>query len=391
MTAVKHIVHVTNSLGVNGGAEQQLVSNLQRFSDPGLRHTLVVLFGQDEGALRTADVPEAVDVRFVMDAASAHRVEIVKRLDEVVRSLHPDLIHSSVADASLASRLVGRRQRIPVVETLVNISHEAVRTVDNPNVVPWKLAAHRAVDRATMRSVAMFHALTPAVAESWQRTIGLPASKMRVIPRGVDLDAVVADVSRDEARRSVLGELGVDDDVFVVLNVGRQVAQKGQRYLLEAMSAVVPAHQDVVVLIAGQSGTNSEELSGLVSDLGQTAHILGARDDVPVLMAAADLFVFPSLFEGLGVSLLEAMANGLACITTDKAPMNGIVENNLTGVLVPERASAHIAGAIIELISDEARRTRLGEAARRHVVEHYPLDRAAASIEELYRDVLGVV
>ena len=386
---MQHVVHVTNSLGVNGGAEQQLVSNLQRFRDRRLRHTLLALYPDDEGTLRTGDVPDSVGLEFVFESGERprSRFDLVRRVDARLGALDPDLVHCSVADASLASRLAGRRRRIPVIETLVNISHEPVRAVDNPNVTRGKLAAHRLLDKVTMRSVARFHALTPAVSESWQQTVGLPTEKMVVIPRGVDPARVVSSTSRVEARARLFAELAIDGDPQVVLNVGRQTSQKGQRYLIEAVSRIRSHVPESVFVIAGQSGTNSEELAGLAAQQSGV-FLLGARDDVPELMAAADVFAFPSLFEGLGVSLLEAMANGLAVVTTDAPPMSGIVEHRVNGLLVPARDSAAIAGAVVELAGDAELAARLGRAARDHVEAEYPLDRAAASIERLYLTVL---
>ncbi len=119
-------------------------------------------------------------------------------------------------------------------------------------------------------------------------------------------------------------------------------------------------------------------------------HILGARGDIPELMAAADAFVFPSLFEGLGVALLEAMAGGLPVVTTDVAPMNTIVTHGETGLLVPPRDAAAIAGAVARLVDDIELGARLGAAAREHILANYPSDRAAAAIEHLYLDVLGL-
>ena len=384
------ILHVTNSLGVNGGAEQQLVSNLRRFADTRLSHGLVALFEEDEGALRTNAIPDSIPIEFLYrnGERSSGRRDIARRLASAVERIKPDLIHCSVSDASLASRVVGRRHHIPVVETLVNISHEPVRAIDNPNVRPWKLMVYRLIDRYTMRSVDRFHALTPAVAESWQRVVGLPADKMVVIPRGVDLDAVVSTLDRDRARSRLFAELGVEGDPLVVLNVGRQTSQKGQRYLIEAMDDVWSSH-DAILVIAGQSGTNSAELAAMVGDRAQ-AHIVGARDDVPDLMAAADVFVFPSLFEGLGVSLLEAMAHSLPVVTTNVAPMNGIVTHRRTGILVPPRDAVAVAAAIDELATDGLLARSLGQAAHTHVATDYRLDEAAAAIEHLYADVLGL-
>lgn len=381
-----HIVHVTDSLGVNGGAEQQLVANLRRFDHTRFRHSLVCLVFK-EGLTRVDLVPSSVDTRFLFDAKRPGRLTILRRLDEVIGELGADLLHCSVANASLATRVVGRRRRIPVVESLVNISHDPVRLIDNPNVNRWKLRAHQVLDRLTMRRVARYHALTEAVAESWVARVGLDPGRIRVIPRGVDVDAF-GTIDRDVARTKLIEELGLDEDTTIVLNVGRQVAQKGQRYLIEAMS-LVRANTTADLVIAGSPGTQSQDLIDLIDAVGEgMVHLIGPRPDVAELMAGADIFAFPSLFEGLGVSLLEAMASRLPVVVSDIAPLNGIVEHERTGLLVPATEVRQIADAIIRLAADQSARAVLGAAARAHVDEHYRMEQATSSIEELYAEVL---
>lgn len=386
-TGLPHIVHVTDSLGVNGGAEQQLVANLRGFDRNRFRHSLICLKFAD-GMTRTDLVPADVECRFLFQGSTPGRVAITRKLDAVVRDLAPDLLHCSVANASLSTRVVGRLRSIPVVESLVNISHDPVRLVDNPNIRRWKLAAHRTVDRLTMRHVVRYHALTDAVADSWVDHVGLDRSRIRVIPRGVDA-AAFGTVTRDAGRARLVDEFGLDPDALIVLTVGRQVAQKGQRYLIEAMSDV-RSSVNAELIVAGAPGTQSRDLADLVREVGgNRVHLIGPRRDISSLMAGADLFAFPSLFEGLGVSLLEAMASSLPAVVSDIAPLNRIVEDGVTGVLVPAGDRRAIAAQIIRLAGDPEERDRLGAAARRHVETHYRISAATGAIEDLYAEVLS--
>ncbi|MDH5293467.1 MAG: glycosyltransferase family 4 protein, partial [Acidimicrobiia bacterium] len=315
------ILHVINRFGTSGGAENQLFNNLRAFTDRSLSHSVVYIFRRDvEDPLPDVDKHGLFEV-----GASPRRRQIISALDDHVTAAKPDLIHCSLADAALASRVVGRRRGIPVVESLVNISHDPVRTQDNPSVNLLKLAGHRLLDRFTMRSVDHFHALTKAVAKSWMDNIGIPPEKITVIPRGIDLESIDGAASGAGVRESI----GVPADAVMLLNVARQEPQKGQRYLLEAMPAILSRHPDAVAVFAGRDGNSSKLLRELVTrhDLADRVRFLGVRDDVPALLAAADVFVFPSLFEGLGVSLLEAMAaGGAACATSDAVPFDEIID-----------------------------------------------------------------
>jgi len=382
-----HIVHVTDSLGVNGGAEQQLVANLRGFDHTRFRHSLVCL-SFNEGMTRVDLVPSTVDLQFLFEGKRPGRLATTRRLDEVIKSMDVDLLHCSVVNASLSTRLVGRVRSIPVVESLVNISHDPVRMVDNPNVSRWKLRAHQLVDRATMGQVACYHALTEAVADSWVERVGLDRKKIRLIPRGVDA-ASLGTIAPEVARAKLVDEIGIDPDAVIVLNVGRQVAQKGQRYLIEAM-ARVRAHVNAELVIAGSPGTQSRDLIDLIEAVGSgKVHLVGPRQDITELMVGADIFAFPSLFEGLGVSLLEAMASRLPAVVSDVAPMNGIVTDGETGVLVPAADASTMADEIVRLARDPDERARLGDAARAHVAAHYQIRAATQAIENLYAEVLA--
>ena len=344
------VLHVIDSLGNVGGAEQQLVEQLRRFSDRRLRHAVVCLYKTGPGQSRDALLPSTVSLFHLFDTNERKptRWQAQKRLNSLVLQLEPDLIHCSLPDASLASRIVARRRKLPLIETLVNISHEQVRTEGNPSVTPLKLAFHRLLDRATMRSVTRFQAISPAVAESWSRVVGLSQARMSVIPRGIDTEAF-AGVDRQDTRRKIRNELSLPESALILLNLGREQPQKGQRFLIEAMSQIVASVPEAILLIAGSPGLQSQVLRQNVADRGleATVRFLGRRQDVLQLLGASDLFVFPSVYEGLGVSLLEAMAAGLAVITTDRPPMSEVVDHDVNGVLVPAGDPTAIASLIL--------------------------------------------
>jgi glycosyltransferase involved in cell wall biosynthesis len=116
---------------------------------------------------------------------------------------------------------------------------------------------------------------------------------------------------------------------------------------------------------------------------------LGPRDDIPELLAAADLFVLPSLKEGLPLALLEAMAARKPIVATATAGSSEVVDHGETGWLVPAADSSALASAISELLDDPAKRLALGEAAGRQVAERYSVERQAARYLALYRKLCG--
>ena len=378
------VLHVINRFGTSGGAENQLYNNLRRFEHPELEHQVVYVFRRD----MEDSLPEIDKHGLFPIGAKPGRLAIIRALDRYVAANRPDVIHCSLAEAALAARVVGRLRRIPVIESLVNISHDPVRTVDNPSVNTVKLAGHRLLDRITMRWVTRFHALTKAVARSWQSNVGIPEERIVVIPRGIDL-ARFGEASGD--RSATRESIGVPAAAPVLLNVARQEPQKGQRYLLEAIPSIAERHPDVVVVFAGRDGNSSGRLRAIVDELDIERHVrfLGVRDDVPALLAASDVFVFPSLFEGLGVSLLEAMAAGSAvCATSDAPPFDEIIDPDRTGVMFRAADSADLAASVNALLDDPEARVKLVAAARQEIESGYRIEDVTKRLEQMYLDVL---
>lgn len=386
------VLHVIDSLGRVGGAEEQMLENLRRFNDLRLSHGILCLYELEEDD-RSSEVPPGVEVNYVYRSGvkESSRPHMVRDMTRAIRQTQPDLIHCGLPNAALGSRIAGRRLGIPVVESLVNISHENIRTVDNPAVARWKLIAHRLLDRISMRSVVRFQALSQAVARSWIDTVGIPADRVVIIPRGVDMSRFES-LNSQQARAELCDSLGLTHDTFLILNVGRQVPQKGQVYAVRAMAALLRDVPNSAFLSAGSRGPMSDRLKDEADQLGVSDRVfwLGVRSDIPALLGACDAFVFPSLYEGLGVSLLEAMAAGVPSVTTDIAPMTEVITDRESGLLVKPQHPEEIASALRELANDPELRTKLGGAARLHIETGYASSTTAAMIESVYRDVLGL-
>ncbi len=385
------VLHVINSLGVSGGAEQQLISNLAHFTDSQFEHHIAYLYEYDfETRTDTATEVAAALYQVLPTGSKRSRRQAMRRLDAIVEQLEPALIHCSLADASLAARVVGWRRNIPVIESLVNIAHDPVRLVDNPGVKAWKLNAHRLLDRVTMRRVAAFHALSSVVAESWCKSVGIDRDRIHVIPRGVDVQGLHAQAAAGPNRADLAQELGFDPNGNILVSVGRHEPQKGQRYLIEAMPRILEAHPSLVLLIAGRPGSASDTLKETVARVGveSAVRFLGRRTDVAALVKASDVFVFPSLYEGLGVSLLEALALDAAVATSDIAPMNEVVTDGQNGRLFRSMSPTDVARIVTELLDDGDQRKRLGEAGEVTILDGYTSAAASQGLEQLYRDVL---
>ncbi len=219
---------------------------------------------------------------------------------------------------------------------------------------------------------------------------GVSRDHLRIIPSGVDCDHFHrASSSEREAARARL-DIGHDD--FLMGAVGMLEERKGHRFLLEAVATVCrerAAASPIKCAIAGD-GAMRDQLAKLAAELGIGGHflLLGRIGDSRELLDALDLFVFPSLKEGLGVALLEAMACGLPVVATRAGGIVDIVDDDRNGLLVPPGDSTSIANAIASLANDLPRRLQLGSAARERIGADFSMTAMTKKTIDLYRACL---
>lgn len=308
-----HVLHVINGLGT-GGAERSLAQMLPLLSDRGIRSTIVCLNRRSEG-VQDEVLRQDWDIRFLTEGGWARRTWALRR---IVQQVEPDLLHTTLLEASLLGRIATIGTRVPVLTSLVNVSYEPERLGD-PNVRAYRLRIAQTVDALSgrMRNRG-FHAISTAVADSNTRRLRIPPEQIVVIPRARPASSF-PDASRDQVRTETLRALNVPQTAFVILTIGRQEFQKGHRHLVNAFSRISHDFPQGWLLIAGRSGNASRDLDATIGASGAAERILrlGHRDDVDRLLATADVFAFPSIYEGLGGALLEAMSVGSAVVASD--------------------------------------------------------------------------
>jgi glycosyltransferase involved in cell wall biosynthesis len=212
---------------------------------------------------------------------------------------------------------------------------------------------------------------------------GVPPAKLVVVRNGI---------RHREPRRgraAVRSGLGLGARDRVVLTVGRLAEQKGHRSLCRAVPAILERVPNARFLWAGD-GPLEGELRALACRLGvdETVRFLGRRDDVPDLLGAADLFVLPSLFEGLPLAVLEAMAAGLPVVATRAGGTAEVVDDGVTGHLVPAGDVAALADAVADLLRHPARARAWGRAGRARFEREFHAGRMARETAEVYRGLL---
>ncbi len=181
-------------------------------------------------------------------------------------------------------------------------------------------------------------------------------------------------------------EIGLPTDGRFIVNVGREVAQKGQVHLMRVVARLREEHPDLHLVICGRPGESSDELTRLTADYSMENNVtrLGYTEHVHHVVAHATLFAFPSLMEGLGTALLEAMAIGTPIVGFDIPPVRAAIGND-GATLVALGDEDGFRRECHRLLIDEPARVRQIEAGRHRVVAEYSIDVVATRVEELLR------
>ena len=371
-----------------GGSEGQLVSLATRLDRSRFDPVVICLTrgGPLEGTLARAGVTTII--------LGKHRkldLACLRQLTDLLRLLRPDVVHTWLFTANAYGRWAARRAGVPHL-----VASE--RSTD-----PNKAWLHRTIDRSLARRTDCIVANCDAVREVYRERLDLPAERLVVIPNGLDLEPAAA-TARDDFRRRE----GLPEDALLFVTASRLEPTKAVDDLVEAFALVVPrsemplhggaAGREVAApalrsrsyLIVVGGGSELPHLAALAKRLGIAERVLflGEVADVREVLAAADVFLFASLYEGLPNALLEAMAAGLPAVATAVGGIPEVVTEGETGYLVPVRRPDLLAQRMVMLAGDGELRRRLGDAARERM-KAFSMERMVASYEDLYERVLA--
>ncbi len=365
------ILHINSARDFGGGERHtaDLANALQRrghevFAAASLHSPLV----KELKRLPANNIFE-LPLRNALDVQSA--IELARR----VRDERMEIIHAHVARDYLLAALASRRTNALLVLT---------RHLERPL---------KSLHRWTLSRVARVIAVSKAVERSLIEQKIFPPEKIRHIPNGVDVDRFEGagrafDAQRFRRLLKIKGQ-------FIVGIAGELREHKGQEDFISAAYIIAQRCRDVDFVIAGDDASPRKEyrahLERLAAefDLQARVHFTGWLDDVATFLPALDVFVSSSRVEPFGLVMVEAMAAGVPVVATATGGAREIVEDGVSGRLVPVRDASLLAEAVIALLEDEEERRRMGERARERAREHFSLERMVNETEALYREVLS--
>ncbi|MBZ0293408.1 MAG: glycosyltransferase [Anaerolineae bacterium] len=368
---VLHIIKVT---GI-AGAETHLLTLLPGLREQGVEPELVVLVEPGKpmteycDLIRTQGVPvEQVEIR--RDVAPA----LYRRLRSVIRAHAPRIVHTHLLHADLYGIPAARLARVPVI----------ISSRHNENAFRRRFP-YRQINGLLWRNLKAGIAISDSVKHFAIQVEGAPAYKVHTIYYGLPHDPQRA-AERPQVRAAKRAELGLSADEVVVGMACRLVAQKGVDYGLRAFEHIAPRIPQARLVIAGD-GPLRQNLEKEVQQsqyMRERVQFLGWRDDVPDLMAAFDVLLMPSLWEGFGLVALEAMGERVPVVASTVSSLPEIVMPGETGLLVPPQDAYALAEALTTLLSDRPLRQHMGLMAEDRLETQFSAERMISQTARLY-------
>jgi len=365
------VMLVTVGLGI-GGTETQILEIASRLD----RNRFDVLVC---GLKKDRVVAEELRARGIrvstLDGLGKGDLRVLYRLVRLIRAERPDIIHAFLGVANLASSLAGRLVGVPVIVWSYR------------DVEVWKTRAHWLVDRAGARWAGAITCCSEAVRQFVLARLNGPASKVVTIHNGVDLEAFRA------PRVASRSELSLPDGGCVIGTVTRlDEPKKGLTVLLRALAVLakrdgLPPWQCLLV----GDGPARERLEALAAELGLSGRVVfaGMRRDVVRVLPVMDLFVCPSLYEGFGIAIVEAMAAGRPVIASAVGGIPEIIVHQETGLLVPPGDATALADAMAALLTSSGQARQMGARGRERAEKIFSITTTVERHQQLY-DTLSV-
>lgn len=377
------LLYVIDSLD-QGGAEQSLVDLAPHLANEGVDLTIAVLRpgGMLEARARSAKAT------IVHVQPTDRRRQRLERLEDVIEEHRPEVVHTTLFEADVAGRLAAARRNVPVVSSVVNLAYSRDHR-RAPGLRPHRVLLAQLTDMATARLVRRFHTNAASLVAPMSKRLLVPRRRFEVIPRGRD-DEVLG--TRSEKRRAdVRFDMGLDDDVPVILAAARHEHQKGLDVLLDAVALIRARHPNVVLLLAGRDGNRTASLRYQATSLGldDNVRFIGARNDIPDLMVAADVFVLPSRWEGLPGAVIEAMALETPTVATDLPGVREVLGPELLpDCVVPVGDATALAERVVRILENPESTSSWTAAARSRFLHRFTTRRIAAEMVNFYARAL---
>lgn len=363
------VLHVNTHMNI-GGIGQYIVSLAKA-----LKRRKVEFFVASSGGELEAELVR-LDIRHIlldMNTKFEFAPKVFRsgrQLARIIKDKKIDLVHAHTRVSQVVSYLACRSAGIPYIATCHGYFNAKL--------------SRRLFDTWGEKVVA----ISKAVRAHLEKDFNVNPRRIEVIYNGIDLNRFSNIYSADQIARAKRS-LGIQRQ-NVIGTMGRLSSVKGQKFLIEAMKEIVSKSKDTLCLIIG-SGREEAALKDLARSLGLENRVVftgAAYMDIPLYLACMDIFVLPSIEEGLGLALLEAMSLGRPCVASATGGIRDIINDQVNGILTPAGDSSAIANAVLRILNDKHFAKSMSESAKDFVRTRFSIEAMADSMIDLYERVI---
>ena len=374
------VLHIIESLSL-GGAERRLINDLKFIDKSKFENAVCTLFNRTplEEEIRALHIPVfKPELRDFKDVLGFYR------LIALIKSFRPHIVHTQLFWADVLGRITAWISGVPIIVTTVQSS------VYEPDAGYLFSRKRQCIDLITGHFFnRRYIAVSESVKNSISRRLGVKAEKIEVIYNSIDFNDFKKNDAKQESAR-LKNELGVTAAEIVLVTVGRLNPPKGHQFLFKALALIKPYIPSFKLFVIGD-GPIRKELEAHVTTVGLRKEIifLGQRNDVKELLALSDIFVFPTLSEGMPISLLEAMALAVPCIASSIEPIREVITDSQTGYLFQPADSHDLASAIRRVCESTQLRKKVGLRGAEFVKSKFDAVKGAVQLGRLYENILN--
>lgn len=374
------ICHIITRLPVGGAQENTLLTCEGLYK---LGYDVFLISGETKGEEGTLEKrAREICKNFIIIPKLVREISPIKdmlalyKIYKILKKEKFDIVHTHTSKAGIVGRIAAKLAGAPIV------IHTPHGHIFHSYYGYIKTKIFYLLEKIAALFCDKIICLTPTEKKEHIELKIAPRTKFEVIPSGVDFDKFKnIKVNKDEVKR----ELGIEKEKFVVGCVSRLANIKGVNYLISAMYDIIQKNKNVILLLVGD-GPEKENLEKLTSKLNIKNYVkfLGLRYDIPPILSSFDIFVLPSLNEGMGKAIIEAQLMGLAVIGSYVGGIKDIIEEGKTGMFCPPEDSKVLSEKILYLIENPHIARYIGEEAKKNVKDEYSSKYMVEKIKELY-------
>jgi len=361
------VLQLVEDLGT-GGLEKVIVDIAENLNAE--QYKVIVWCVARGGEIADELISKGIDVK-ILGIRSYYNPFNILRLVNLFKKVNPDILHTHTYFSNTIGRIAAKLTRIPIIITHVQNTYW--------NYTKRNLFIERLLSYFTDKIICCSDAVKDFVL-GYEK---ISPQKVVTIYNGIALDKFNQSIDVASFRDS----LGIRDNELLIATVASLTPKKGHKYFLDSVADIVKTYKNIKCLIVGD-GPLRKELEEYVKTLSLDYYIIftGIRNDIPNLLRAADIFVLPSLIEGLGIAAIEAMASGIPVVATNVGGLSEVVKDGISGILVPPKDSEALSGAIMSLLKDSQAAKQMGDEGHKISREKFSSKMMIRKIEGLYKE-----